>query len=58
MLKDRKEEDYDLYQDALDEKDAVYGKMVNLILGGYQPTDEELAAVGLTRRQAIALTMQ
>ena len=58
LLKERKEEAYDLYQDALDEKDAAYSKLVNLIIGGYQPTDEELASVGLTRRQAVALAMQ
>lgn len=58
LLKDRKDDAYKLYQDSLEQKELAYSRLVNMIIGGYQPTDEELASVGLTRRQAIALAMQ
>lgn len=58
LLEDRKDDAYKLYQDSLEQKELAYSKLVKLITDGYQPTDEELASVGLTRRQAVALAMQ
>lgn len=46
---------YEQYQDRLDRQEDQYQKMRSLIAQGYIPTDAELAAVGLTRRQAMAL---
>lgn len=43
---------YDKYQDALSRQDKEYTKLSALLKLGYQPTDEELAAAGMTRAMA------
>lgn len=61
-----KEAEYDRYQDALkqykDQQEAAYEKqqdkyktLQTLVKAGYDPSDEELNAVGMTRAQAQAL---
>ena len=46
---------YDRYQDALSRRDKAYTQLVALIKLGHVPTDEELAAAGMTREMAIAI---
>ena len=43
---------YDKYQDALTRQDKAYTRLSALLKLGYWPTDEELAAAGMTRAMA------
>lgn len=43
---------YDQYQDALARQDKEYTRLSALLKLGYNPTDEELAAAGMTRAMA------
>ena len=45
-------------EEAYDRQQDEYKKLKELMEAGYQPTDEELAAAGLTRTQADALQSQ
>lgn len=40
---------------SLQQTNAAYDRLVELVLSGYQPTDRELARAGMTRQQAQAL---
>lgn len=43
---------YDKYRDALSRQDKEYSRLSALLKLGYQPTDAELAAAGMTRAMA------
>lgn len=49
---DRKQELYEVYQDTLQRQDKAYTKLAALLKLGYNPTDEDLAAAGMTRAMA------
>ena len=46
---------YQMEQDAYGKMGDAYDKLTTLMAIGYQPTDEELAAAGMTREQANAI---
>ena len=50
--KSQQAELYDQYQDALARQDKAYTRLSALLKLGYNPTDEELAAAGMTRAMA------
>ena len=59
LLEDRRNDEYTRYENELsrynNERDTAYERLVSLITNtGYEPTDAELAASGLTRAQAQA----
>lgn len=55
QYKTREKTLYNAWQDALQEQNRQYTRLKALIGLGYLPTDQELAAAGMTRAQARAL---